>query len=106
MSTQSKALKAHRKRLRTKGLRRVELSVRAEQVALLRDVAARLREKPAEAKRIKSAIWPESGAARRKTLSETLYDPAIAGPEFDDVFDEIERARRDPVVQRTRDIDL
>ena len=106
MDARTKALKSHRKRLRSNGLKRVEVTVRAEHVTLLREVASRLREKPADAERIKSAIAPQSGTGRRKTLMEALYDPAIAGPEFDDVFDEIERSRRDPVMQRTRDVDL
>lgn len=105
MDVRAKALKSHRKRLRDNGLKRVEVSVRAEHVELLRDVAARLREKSADLKRIKSAISPEP-VGKRRSLVDALYDPAIAGPEFDDVFEELERLRRDPEMQRTREVDL
>jgi hypothetical protein len=105
MDARTKALKSHRKRLRDSGLKRVEVSVRAEHVELLRDVAARLREKTADPKRIQSAISPKP-AGKRRSLVDALYDPAVAGSEFDDVFDELERLRRDPETQRTRDVDL
>jgi hypothetical protein len=32
--------------------------------------------------------------------------PDISGPEFDEVFEEIERFRRDPVMQKVREVDL
>jgi hypothetical protein len=104
MSAQSKAVKAHRKRLRNRGLKRVEVTVRAENVALLRDVAAKLRTSAGETKRIKAALTTTSN--KKRSLAEALYDPIIAGPEFDDVFEEIERSRRDPEMMKTRDIEL
>jgi hypothetical protein len=39
-------------------------------------------------------------------LAERLYDPTVAGPEFDEAFAEIERSRRDPAMMKMRDIDL
>jgi hypothetical protein len=42
MTSQTKALKAHRKRLQTRGLKRVEVTVRAQDVSLVRNVAAKL----------------------------------------------------------------
>ena len=38
--------------------------------------------------------------------AEALYDPAIAEPEFDNVFEDMERSRRDPVNMKMRDVDL
>jgi len=39
-------------------------------------------------------------------LAEALYDPALAGPEFDAIFEEIERSRHDPAMMQVRDVDL
>jgi hypothetical protein len=39
-------------------------------------------------------------------LAEALHVPVISGPEFDAVFEEIDRARRDPVMLKVRDVDL
>jgi len=40
------------------------------------------------------------------SLAEALYDPAIAGPEFDEAFAKAQRRRRDPVAMKMRDVDL
>jgi hypothetical protein len=104
MDARTEAVKTHRKRLRTRGLKRVEVTVRAENVALLRDLAARLRTTTEESKRIKATLAPASN--RKRSLAEALYDPVLAGREFDDVFEELERSRHDPEMMKTRDIDL
>ena len=106
MDARTKALKTHRKRLRTRGLRRVELTLEENDAALLRRVASKLRKADAEAARIRSALREAVAEHRAPTLAEALYDPVIAGPEFDDVFEEIERARHDPVMLKVRDVDL
>jgi hypothetical protein len=106
MGIQSKALKAHRKRLHSRGLKRVEVTVRAEHVSLLRDVAAKLRAGHANVKRFKAALKEAETIGRGKSLAEALYDPVVAAPEFDEVFDEIERSRRDPAMLKMREIDL
>ncbi len=85
-------------------MKRVEVTVRAENVALLRDVAAKLRTS-VNAKRIKAALTDPSDT-KKKNLAEALYDPIVSGSEFDDVFEEIERSRRDPEMMRMRDVDL
>jgi hypothetical protein len=105
MDARTKAVKTHRKRLRTRGLKRVEVTVLAEHVMLVRDFAAQLRENPARAKEITAAVRAEE-KKRSKNLAEALYDPAVAGPDFDDVFEEIERSRHDPEMMKTRDIEL
>lgn len=103
MNVHTKALRAHRKRLKSRGLKRVEVTVRAEDVALMRDVAAKLRESRAIAKRVKAAL----AESRGPTIAEVINaGPDISGPEFDAVFEEIERFRHDPVMMRVRDVDL
>jgi len=106
MDARTKALKTHRKRLRTRGLKRVEVTLQEQDAALLRRVASKLRKPDAEAARIRSALWEAVAEHRPPTLAEALYDPVIARPEFDEVFDEIERARRDPIMLKVRDVDL
>src|ERR1043165_6788198 len=92
MDARTRAVKTHRKKLRTRGLKRVEVTVPAEHVPLVRNFAAQLRESPAGARGI-SAYAQVNEKSRPKNLAEVLYDPAVAGPEFDDVFDEIERSQ-------------
>ena len=104
MDARTKAVKIHRKKLRSRGLKRVEVTVRAENVALLRDLAARLRTTGEESTRLKAALVP--ALSKKRSLAEVLYDPILAGREFDDVFEEIERSRHDPEMMKTRDIEL
>jgi hypothetical protein len=104
MDARTKAVKSHRKRLRARGMKRVEVTVRAENVPLLRDVAAKLRE-TSDVKRIQAALaLPSSNKPR--SLADALYDPIVADPKFDDIFEQIERSRHDPEMMKTRDIDL
>jgi hypothetical protein len=105
MDARTKALKAHRKRLHTRGLKRVEVTVHVKNVPLLRDVAAKLRATTTDARRIRAALAPTK-RKKSKSLAEALYDPAVAGAEFDEVFEEIERLRRDPEMMKTRDVEL
>jgi hypothetical protein len=106
MDAQTKALKSHRKRLRARGVKRVEVLVRTRDVALVRQLAAGLREDDADAERIRQAVRGAVAGKQQKPLAEMLYDPSIAGPEFDEVFAEIERARRDPAMLKMRDVDV
>lgn len=106
MDPRTKAVKAHRKRLQSRGLRRVEVTVKAEHVGLLRAVAANLRAGYAETKRIKAALEGEAAHGKRSSLAEALYDPIVAGPDFDEAFEQIERSRHDPVMTQMRDVDL
>lgn len=106
MDARTKALKTHRKRLRTRGMKRVEVTLQEQDAALLRRVASKLRKPDAEAARVRAALREAVAEHRAPMLAEALYDPVIARPEFDEVFDEIERARRDPVMLKVRDVDL
>lgn len=106
MDARTKALKTHRKRLRTRGMKRVELTLQEQDAVLLRRVATKLRKADADAARIRSALREAVAEKRASTLAEALYDPIVARPEFDDVFEEIERERRDPVMSKARDVDL
>src|ERR1700752_124100 len=105
MDARTRAVKTHRKRLRTRGLKRVEVTVHEANVSLLREVATRVRSTTGDAKRIKAVLTTRQ-AQKTKNLADAFYDPVIPGPEFDDAFEEIERSRHYPEMMKTRDIDL
>jgi hypothetical protein len=107
MDARTKALKSHRKRLRSSGLKRVEVTVPSRDAKLVREVASVLRNGGATARRLASSVRDITGKEKEPTIAEVMAAaPDISGPEFDAVFDEIERLRHDPVVQKVRDIDL
>jgi hypothetical protein len=106
MDARTKALKAHRKRLRTRRMKRVEVTLRERDAALMRKLAAHLRRDDANAQRLRAVLGAAVKEQRGPTVAEMLYDPAIAGPEFDEVFEEIERFRHHPIMMQVRDVDL
>jgi hypothetical protein len=107
MDARTKALKSHRKRLRSSGLKRVEVTVPARDAELVRQIASVLRTKSPRANRLAHEIRQIAGGKRHLSAAEVIdAGPNISGPEFDSVFEEIERLRRDPVLQRARDVDL
>ena len=87
-------------------MKRVEVTVRDRDAALIRKLADALRHDGENAERIRFALHGAFTERRGPTLAESLYDPSIAGPEFDDVFEEIERFRHDPVMMKVRDVKL
>lgn len=106
MDARTTALKAHRKRLQTRRMKRVEVTVRNQDAALVRRLATELRRNDANAERLRFVLRVAGAEHRGPTLAEALYDPVIAGPEFDEVFEEIERFRHHPVMMKVRDLDL
>ena len=102
----TKALKAHRKRLQTRRMKRVEVTVRDRDATLVRQLAEQLRRDDANAERLRFVLHGAFAEGREPTLAEALHDPSIAGPEFDEVFEEIERFRHHPVMMKLRDVDL
>ncbi|MEA2904324.1 MAG: hypothetical protein QOI12_1711 [Alphaproteobacteria bacterium] len=107
MDARTKAVKAHRKRLRTRRMKRVEVTVREKDAALVRKLAAALRRDGDNAERLRLVVHAAvHERPRGPTLAEALYDPVIAGPEFDEVFAEIERFRHDPIMMQLRDNDF
>jgi len=106
MDARTKAVKAHRKRLRSRKMKRVEVTVRDEDAALIRRLAAHLRRADENAERLRFVLRGAVAENRGPTIAEALYDPVIAGPEFDEVFEEIEQFRRHPVMMQVRDVEL
>lgn len=87
-------------------MKRVEVTLRQQDAELVRRLAAELRRNDLNADRLRSVLRGALTEHRGPTLAEALYDPAIAGPEFDEVFEEIERSRHHPVMMKVRDVDL
>ena len=106
MDARTKALKSHRKRLRISGLRRVEITVPAGDAKLVREMAALLRKGGASARHLASSMRQITGEKAEPTIAEVIKSlPDISGPEFDAVFDEIERFRHDPIANKVRDVE-
>ena len=106
MEARTKALRAHRKRLQARRMKRVEVTLREQDAALVRRLAAELRRNDANAERLRLVLRGALAEHRGTRIAEALYDPVIAGPEFDQVFEEIERFRHQPEMMSVRDIDL
>jgi hypothetical protein len=106
MDARTKALRAHRKRLQARRMKRVEVTLREQDAALIRRLVADLRRNDANADRLRFVLRGTLAEHRGTRIAEALYDPVIAGPEFDKVFEEIERFRHQPEMMKVRDIDL
>jgi|SRR4051812_31369550 hypothetical protein len=103
MDARTKAVKNHRKRLRTRRMKRVEVTVREHDAALLRKFAAALRRNDKSAARLRASLLEEPSASQEPTVAEVMAAlPDISSPEFDPVFEEIERFRHDPIMMRVR----
>jgi hypothetical protein len=103
----TRAVKSHRKRLRKRRMKRVEVTVREPDAALVRAMAAALRRDDAAARRLRAIVRQAVAQDPEPSVGKVLNSlPDISGPEFDAVFDEIERSRRDPIMMQVRDVDL
>jgi hypothetical protein len=106
MDARTKALKSHRKRLRSSGLKRVEVTVPSRDAKLVREVASVLRNGGATARRLASSVKQITRGEAEPTVAEVIESmPDISGPEFDAIFEEIERLRHDPIVNKVRDVE-
>lgn len=87
-------------------MRRIEVTVLDQDAQLVRRVVAQLRRNDMNAERLRSLLRGAVAEQRGLTLAQALYDPVVASPDYDAVFDEIERFRRHPEVMKLRDLDL
>lgn len=106
MDARTKAVKTHRRRLKARRMQRVEVTVRKQDATLVRKLVARLRHNDDNADRLRCVMRAAVAEDRGPTLLEALYDPVVSGPEFDEVFEEIERSRHHPIMMKVRDLDL
>lgn len=96
MDAKSKALRAHRLRLKKRGLARIEVYVPAREAAVIRRAAAVLREQASEAARLRQVLGLAPGpanAADQFAMPETLSPAGEAL--WDDAMAQIERDRKD-----------
>ena len=107
MDARTKAVKAHRKRLRTRGMKRVEVTVPSKDADLVREVAAVLRSNSGQAQCLRTSLRQATDRGPEPTIAEAMDSlPDISGPEFDAFFEEIERFRHHPTMLKMRDIDV
>jgi hypothetical protein len=86
---------------------RAPAPVRDEDAALIRQLVSELRHNDENAERLRAILRAALKERRGPTIAEMLNaGPDISGPEFDAVFEEIERFRHHPVMMQVRDIDL
>ena len=106
-SAQSKAVKSHRTRLRKRGMKRIEVIVREQDAALVRGVAEVLRRDDVSARKLRTAMHGAVGQRAEPSIADVMNSlPDISGPEFDKIFEEIERLRQHPIMKQVRDIEL
>jgi hypothetical protein len=74
----SKTLSAHRRRLKRQGIVRVEMNVRKDDAALLRDVAKALND-PDRRREVRNLLHERFGDARSKGLKALLAAAPLAG---------------------------
>lgn len=107
MDARTKAVKSHRKRLRKRRMRRVEVTVREDDATLVRHMAAALRRDDGPARKLRAIVRQAVARDHEPSIGEVLASlPDLSGPDFDRVFDEIEQLRRHPIMSQIRDVDL
>ncbi len=106
MDARTKAVKTHRKRLKTRRMQRVEVTVRRQDAALVRKLASELRRDDPAAQRLRKILADATDQPSKRTVAD-VFDalPDVSGPEFDAAFEEIERFRHDPIMMEVRDIE-
>jgi hypothetical protein len=107
MDARTKALKPRRRRSSRRASKPVAKAPRDPDAALVRQLAAELQRGDANAERLRAVLRAALAERRGPTLAEMLdAAPDISGPEFDHIFEEIERFRHHPVMMKVRDVDL
>jgi hypothetical protein len=107
MDARTKPLKIRRKRARARRPAKAASLKRGQDQALLRQLAAELRRNDDNAERLRAVLHVALRQRRGPTVAEVMdAAPDISGPEFDHIFEEIERFRHSPIAMKVRDIDL
>ena len=107
MDARTKPAKTRYSRARSRARARKPVGRRGQDQALVRELAAELGRNDENAERLRLVLKAALGQKRGPSLAEVMSAaPDISGPEFDEVFEEIERLRHDPVMMQVRDVDL
>lgn len=110
MDAKSEALKVHRARLKKRGMKRLEVCVPASEAAVIRRAATVLRERTAEATRLRQVLGfsPQPGGGA--SAVELFAMPELLSPDGEALWDtamiQIERERKDSTLNRPRKLNL
>jgi hypothetical protein len=109
-SAQRRATGPDRERRRKRGFKRVEVQVPARETAVIRKAAEILRDRPEEAARLRRHLGFESKSRRKANALNIFAMPEPLSPEGEVLWEEamrqVERDRKDPALNRLRDVDL
>ncbi len=110
MDAKSKAVNAHRARLKKRGMKRLEVSVPAGEAAVIRRAASVLREQANEAARLRHVLGFARAPGRAANAIDlfAMPEPLSAAGEalWDDAMAQIENDRKDPALNRPRKFTL
>jgi len=110
MDAKVKALKAHRARLKRRGIKRVEVGVPVREAAVIRKAAAVLREQAGEATRLRQILGFARETKRAANAAElfAMTPPLSRAGEalWDAAMEQIERDRKDFALNRPRKLAL
>jgi hypothetical protein len=106
MDAKSKALKAHRARLKKRGMKRLEVSVPIRETAVIRKAAFVLREQSGEAARLRQLLGFPAKLGRTANAADMFAMPEPPSPVgeslWEDAIARIERDRKDPILNGPR----
>ncbi len=110
MDAKSKALKAHRARLKKRGMKRLEVCVPAAEAGVIRKAASVLREHSGEAMRLRQLLGfaAEPGRATSAADLFAMSEPLSPAGEalWDEAMAQIERDRKNSALNRPRKLSL
>ena len=107
MDARTKSHKPRRTRSSPRASKHMGKVASETDATLVRQLAAELRRGDENAERLRVVLRAALAERRGPTLAEVINAaPDISGPEFDSVFEEIERLRHHPVMMKVRDVDL
>lgn len=106
MDARSKALKAHRARLKKRGMKRLEVCVPAREAAVIRKAASVLREQSARAGELRQVLGFTGNSNRSANAADlfAMAEPLSSAGEalWHDAMAQIERDRKSPRLSSLR----
>ncbi|MGB7079421.1 MAG: hypothetical protein WBD53_19740 [Xanthobacteraceae bacterium] len=110
MDATAKAVKAHRARLKKRGLKRIEICVPAREAAVIRRAAAVLRERSGETARLRHVLGFSREAGRAANALDLFSMTVPLSTEgkllWDEALEAVQRNRKDRALSRPRKVAL
>lgn len=107
MDAKAKALKAHRARLKRRGMKRLEVSVPAREAPAIRRAASILRGQSGEAARLRQILgFPGHPASALDLFAMTTPLSAAGEALWDEIMEQVRRDRKKRALNRPRKIAL